>query len=95
MNALTLDTVVVRGNRHIETEADSQVFMMRLDEGKYFALDASARRVWQLVAEPVSLGNVVTTLMGEYEVEFAQCQRDVLKFAETLLRSGLIVAEQT
>ena len=92
MTVLTLDSVVVRGSHHVETEVDGQVFMMRLDEGKYFALDASARRIWQLVAQPVSLGSVVTALTNEYEVEPTQCQAEVLAFAETLLRRGLIVA---
>jgi len=93
MPALTLESVVTRGNNHLETEVDGQVFMLCLAQGKYFALDATARRIWGLVAQPVSLGTVVATLTEEYEVEAAQCRAEVLAFAESLLRSGLIVSE--
>ena len=92
MATLTLNTVVVRGNCHVETEVDGQVFMMHLEQGKYFALDASAHRFWQLVVQPVILYSVVTTLTNEYQVTPAQCAMEVLAFAESLLRNGLIVA---
>jgi len=91
MPNLTLDNIVTRGSEHVETEVGGQVLMMSLEQGKYFALDQTARRIWQLVAEPVPLWQVVETLLGEYEVEAERCEAEVLGFAGRLLSNGLIV----
>src|SRR5438105_2368645 len=93
MPSLNLNSIVVRGSRHVETEVAGQVFMMSLEEGKYFALDASARRIWQLIAQPMSLRSIVSALTDEYDVEPARCEAEVLGFVESLLSRGLIVTE--
>jgi hypothetical protein len=91
IHALSLESVVVRGGEHVETEIGGQVFMMHLDQGKYFALEGIGRRIWSLVGTPISLASVVQTLSDEYEVDVGQCRSEVLAFAENLLRNGLIV----
>jgi len=95
MPNLTLETIVTRGSKHVETEVGGQVLMMSVEQGKYFALDQTARRIWQLVEEPVSLKQVVDKLLDEYEVEAARCEVEVLGFAERLLSNGLIVPVPT
>jgi hypothetical protein len=91
MTTLSMQSVVTRGADHVETEIGGQVFMMRIAEGKYYALDSTARRIWQLLVQPVCLDDVAKTLIDEYEVEPAQCRREVLALAEGLLLNGLIV----
>ena len=92
MTSLTLGSVAVRGKEHVETEMNGQVLMMSLDQGKYFALDNTGRRIWELLAEPTPLDRIVTILTEEYDVDAERCSEEVLAFAERLLKNGLIVA---
>lgn len=91
MASLALTSVVTRGQSHVETDFADQTLMMNLDLGKYYAVTDVAKRIWDLLAQPTSLADVCSRLQQEFDVEAAECQRDVLDFAMTLKRNGLIV----
>ncbi|HUF87243.1 MAG TPA: lasso peptide biosynthesis PqqD family chaperone [Thermohalobaculum sp.] len=86
-----LETVVVRGSEHVEAEMGGQTVMMSIARGKYFALDGTARRIWELVAEPASVAEIVDRLVAEYEVDRERCTAEVMAFVRELLDNGLIV----
>jgi hypothetical protein len=65
--------------------------MMSIAQGKYYALENTAQRIWQMIDPPTAIGDVVDRLMAEYDVEPAACEADVRKFATELLEHGLIV----
>jgi len=90
MESLTLSSIVVRGSEHLETELAGQSIMLSPAFGKYFAVEATAKRIWDMVSEPTSLRDVVIALLDEFEVDPARCEREVLAFAETLRQNGLI-----
>jgi hypothetical protein len=87
---LTLSTVARRGSAHVETEFADQVLMMSLDQGKYYAVAATGKRIWDLLADPMALGEVCDALEAEFDVSPEVCRNEVLAFAEHLLRNGLI-----
>jgi len=64
--------------------------MMSLDQGKYYAVAATGKRIWDLLAEPRSLGEVCDILEAEFDVTPEVCRNEVLAFAEQLLRNDLI-----
>lgn len=87
---LTDSRVIVRGNRHVETELAGQTLMMSIGQGKYFAVDAVAKRIWDLLAQPRSISDVVDALLDEFDVAPDTCTNEVLAFVAHLQRNDLI-----
>ncbi len=85
-----LDTVIMRGSEHVEAEMAGQTVMMSISQGKYYALEGTARRIWELLAEPASVGEIVERLTAEYEVDREQCAAEVTHFVRELIENGLV-----
>jgi hypothetical protein len=91
MTKIGLDTVVERGSEHVETEMVGQTVMMSITRGKYFALDGTGQRIWECLAEPVSIGQIVEQLLDQYEVGREQCETEVIAFLGETMKNGLTV----
>lgn len=91
MERIGLETVIARGADHVEAQMGGQTVMMSIRRGKYFALEGTAQRIWELMAEPVTVGEIVERLVEEYDVERTQCAAEVLAFVEQLCENGLTV----
>ena len=58
--------------------------------GRYYGLDEVGGRVWSLASERRSLGEILTVLADEYEVERDQLETDVAEVLRALKTKGLI-----
>jgi hypothetical protein len=72
------------------SDLDGDTVMMSLERSAYFGLDSIGSRIWQLLAQPITIQALCNQLAAEYEVDEATCQRDVVKFVQQLLDEGLI-----
>jgi hypothetical protein len=71
-----------------------ELAMMDLDTGKYVVLDRVGAAVWDELAEPVGVGDLIDRLEARFEVTRKRCETDVLDFLRELHAKGLIrVAE--
>lgn len=91
MAELTQGTVIRRGTEHVETRVGDQTMMMSVARGKYYALDATGQRIWELIERPRSLAEITDTLVAEYDVGPDRCAAEVERFAARLLGDGLAV----
>jgi hypothetical protein len=66
--------------------------LLNLESGFYFGVDQVGQRIWQLVGDGMTLGEIVDAIVAEYEVEPSEAEIDVLEFANTLLEKGLLAA---
>lgn len=71
-------------------DLQGEVVVLNLKTGVYFGLDPVGSRIWQLMREHGSLGNVRQALVDEYEVAEAPCTRDLLEFTARLWEAGLV-----
>ena len=69
---------------------DDETVVLDLESGMYFGLDGVGKRIWESLAEGRRLGEIVTIIVGEYEVDESQAQQDVLSFAHELVERGLL-----
>ena len=72
------------------TDLDVDKVMMDLEKEQYFALNSVATRIWNELERPVKVGNIVETLLSEYDVERAECEKSVLEFVQGLEDAELI-----
>jgi hypothetical protein len=86
------DTVIARGTQHVETIADGEVVLMHVGSGRFFTLSGTGRRVWELVAEPMTIGALADRLTTEFAVDRQICIRDLVVLCEQFQKGQLIDA---
>ena len=88
-------TTPKRYRRNPETVSgriDDELVMMDIRRGQYFSLNPVATRIWDLLAEPVTLDGLCGALQEEYDVDPGQCRTDVLACLDELAALGLVEA---
>ena len=93
---IQLDSLVARGESLMSSDLDGETVMMSIESGKYYGLDDIGSRIWALVEQPLSVGNLCDTLMTEFEVDRETCQQHVLEFLEELRDESIVtIVEET
>ena len=90
---LSLDDTLVVSKDQVAADLSGEVVILGMTEGAYFSVSAVAARVWALLQTPRRLGDIVSTLMSEYDVPTDQCAAEVLAFVEDLAARGLVVRD--
>ena len=80
---------VARTSGVVEAQFD-EVRVLLNAELEYLGLDEVGQRVWDLLAEPSDLDELVAMLTAEYDVSDAQCRADVARFLDALEKHGLV-----
>jgi len=90
IEGLSLAKRVVQVKGNIVSDMGGEKVMLSIESGKYYNLGEIGGRIWELLAQPALLAEVVDTLTAEYEVDRSECEQHVISFAEMLLQEGLI-----
>ena len=81
---------VVVSDHQVFTTLGTEAVILGLRDGVYYGLDAVGARVWSLLATPQRVSEVVSVVVGEFDVASEQCTRDVLALLEDLAARDLI-----
>lgn len=81
------------GPRVAATAVTDEIVILDLASGTYYGLEAVGARVWELIGEGKSSGEICEILLDEYEVEHASLVSDVMRLLDDLSARGLINAE--
>lgn len=85
-----LETAVLqRATGTVETQLDDTRVLLNADL-EYLGLDAVAQQIWDLLATPASLDQLVDQLTTTYDISPEECRRDVLRFLEDMQAHGLV-----
>ena len=71
-------------------QVGDETVILDLAGGTYYGLDPVGARVWQLMGEGKTLGEICDTLFDEYDVARETLERDILDLAEKLQAQNLI-----
>jgi hypothetical protein len=94
MQQLSPSTIVARSNGFIDAEIDNEIVALNIDKGACYGLNSVGSRVWTLIASPISVTDICTKLLTEYEVEPRTCERQVLDLLEELRAEGMIAVHE-
>ena len=84
------DAVIAREDTALSSQVEDRVMIMNIDSGTYYEIDKSAARIWDLLEQPKSFGELCDALCAAYEVERAQCGSDTSRFVEEMKGLGLL-----
>jgi hypothetical protein len=73
---------------------DGQMLVVVHGRLEVHLLSPTAARIWELLAEGVTVDTLVDRLVGEYEVEAAVARGDVESVLAEMREKGMVVAEE-
>jgi hypothetical protein len=83
-------SVVKAAGDLIWCEIDGEAAILSMPAGVYYGLDNVGASVWRLLNEPRSVAALVDAITSEYEVDAAQCERDLIALLHELAQHGLV-----
>ncbi|CAM4097742.1 metallophosphoesterase [Bacillus manliponensis] len=90
LREVSLSSIVAQCEGNIVSDMDGETVMMSVENGKYYNLGKIGGAIWNIMKEPVSIEQVVTILMSEYDVEREDCEEQVRSFLIQLYEEDLI-----
>jgi hypothetical protein len=87
---LTPSGMVVAADDQISCNLDGEAAILNLTSGIYYGLNEVGATVWELISSPRRVAEIRDTLLECYDVEFAQCERDLNALLRDLASHRLI-----
>ncbi|MFC4320700.1 lasso peptide biosynthesis PqqD family chaperone [Litchfieldia salsa] len=87
---ITVKTTVNQGKGNIVSDMGGEKVMLSVSKGKYYNLGDIGGEIWDLIADPIPVSDVIEKLMTVYQVEVHVCEEQVLSFLDHLSHEGLI-----
>lgn len=87
---LTPGAIVVAADDQISCNLDGQAAILNLTSGTYYGLDEVGATVWELIASPRRVAEIRDAVLQCYDVDAAQCDRDLNTLLRDLANHGLI-----
>jgi hypothetical protein len=83
-------TVLARSPGLLGATLGSEIVTMSVLSGRYFGLNDTARRIWELLESPRRSDDIIGTLDAEFDIDRATLERDTLAFLDRLCTEGLV-----
>ncbi|MBK5500720.1 lasso peptide biosynthesis PqqD family chaperone [Peribacillus sp. TH14] len=87
---ITLEKAIVQREGNIVSDMDGEKVMLSVHKGKYYNLGELGGEIWELMKEPITIHDLVTTLQSQYDVTQTECEEQVTAFLSQLLEQDLV-----
>ena len=77
----------------VSTTLDDEAVILNLKDGVYYGLNPVGARIWDLIQESRTVGEIRNIILEEYEVEPERCEQDLVQLLNELAAKGLIKIE--
>lgn len=84
------NTRVARNPGLVFADMDGETVLMDVESGAYYGISGVGCRYWELMAEPISISDMVALICADYDVDPVRCESDLLKLIKDLVANGLI-----
>lgn len=74
----------------LAASVDDDLVMMSIQAGSYYNIGGVGTLVWELLAQPRSLDELIDGVLADYDVERERCASDIGAFVERLVSLNLI-----
>ncbi len=87
---LTAETKIWRRPGLSVRKVGDEVFVLDLNRHRFHRIGGAGVRIWELVAEPISFGDLVARLQDVYDVDPERVRADCEGFVARLLDEDLV-----
>jgi len=71
-------------------DLDGEAILLDVNSGLYYGLSGVGAHIMNLIYEPTSLSDLLENMLGEFDVESAQLEKDVIVFLKEMEERQLI-----
>ncbi len=90
MGEIKGDSHISKNENFVETTVDGEVVLMHLDDGRFFSLSDTGKRIWELLDSHDHFDELVTIALAEYNVSQEECRQDLSDLLRDLEERALI-----
>jgi hypothetical protein len=87
------ETIVRRSPTPVAAEVGDEVVLMHLPRGRCYGLGLIGTDLWKRLAQPIQVGQLISSLSQEYEADPEVLASDVLETLAEYAAEGLIEVE--
>jgi len=84
------ETTVVAAREQVSCDFGGEAAILNLKNGIYYGLDPVGTRVWHLIQQPRTFGELRNILVSEYDVDAARLGSDVEDLLMRLAENDLV-----
>ncbi|HEX6741183.1 MAG TPA: PqqD family protein [Sphingomicrobium sp.] len=88
-----MTAIVKRSSRFTEADIDSEVVVMRLDNGDFFSLSGTGADIWRLIDGSRDRDALVAALTSEFDADESQIGSEVDDFLKQLRDMDLLAGD--
>jgi hypothetical protein len=89
------DSIVVATQSQISCVLEKDTVILEFEKGHYFGLNEVGTLVWNQIQKPRKVREIQESILHDYQVEPAECGRDVIQLLEQMQNEGLIRVVET
>ncbi|MGG3564186.1 lasso peptide biosynthesis PqqD family chaperone [Neobacillus rhizosphaerae] len=78
----------------IVSDMDGEKVMLCIKNGRYYNLGQAGGTIWELIAEPLTIEQIVNKLLNIYMVDEKECEDHVKDFITQLSNENLILMQE-
>jgi hypothetical protein len=91
---VNLQTVVRRRKEGLlVSELGKEVVMMDIDNGNYIGLNETGKVIWDMIEEPMKVGDLIEQLTQKYDIAKDECSADTLECLNKMEEQKLIATD--
>jgi len=92
MDILSLNdqSAIVVSKEQVSCDLAGEAAILNLKDGVYYGLDPVGARIWNLIQQPRTFGEIRDTLLAEYEVDTSRLELDMRTLLDQLAEHQLI-----
>ena len=90
--ATTTDTTLSRNADVRCTSIDKEAVLLNIAEGECYALNAVGARIWEILDQPMTVGQVCKKICDEFEIDPQSCEAALLKFTDEIIDIDIVRA---
>jgi hypothetical protein len=87
---ITIESILVQDSEPVGADLDGGRVLLSLRAGAYFNLNPMASEIWQMLAEPCRVSQILASLGDGHDVDAQTIARDVTPFLQTLVNHRLV-----
>ncbi len=87
---ITSDSRIERTDQCILAETDEGLVLLSLSDGRFYSLQDTGRRIWELLEHNPLVAELVSALQEEFEIDHATCTSEVIDLLSALKRRNFV-----
>lgn len=95
MPELVPDTLLRQSNQILSTRLDAEIVALDVAKGAYRQLNPAAARIWEKLAQPMTLSQLLSEICSEYDAPEAKIRDEALDFVQELVQKNMLTSTRS